>query len=152
MHRLAGNDARRLDVGNGALGRIDGALAVDRITDGVDDAPQQALADRNINNIAGPLDDIPFADHSVIAEQHDADVVLFEVQRHALGAVGKLDHLAGLHLVQTMDAGNAVADGENRADLGDLRFGAERGDLLLQDRRNFSGPDLHLPDPLHGKA
>src|SRR5690606_36169077 len=45
-HRLARDDAGRLDVDALALGRDDRALAVDRIAEGVDDAAEQALADR----------------------------------------------------------------------------------------------------------
>ena len=79
------------------------------------------------------------------AENDDADVVGLEVQRHAARAVLELDHLAGLDLVEAVGAGDAVADAQHLADLGDFRLGAEIGDLALQNRRNFSGADVHQP-------
>ena len=57
----------------------------------------------------------------------------------------ELDHLAGLDLVEAVDAGDAVADGENLADFGDRGFLAEIRDLSLQDRGDFSGADVHQP-------
>jgi hypothetical protein len=56
VHRLARDDARRLDVDAAALGELDRALAVDRIAERVDDAAEQALADRNVDDGAGALD------------------------------------------------------------------------------------------------
>ena len=62
---------------------------------------------------------------AVVAEDHDADIVGLEVEGHALDAAGELDHLAGLDLVEAVDAGDAVADRQHLADLGDIGLGAE---------------------------
>ena len=59
-------------------------------------------------------------------------------------AARKLDHLAGLHVVEAVDARDAVADRQHLADLGDLGFGAEILDLLLEDRGDFRGLDIHV--------
>jgi hypothetical protein len=56
---------------------------------------------------------------------------------------GELDHLAGLDVVEAEDAGDAVADGEDRAHVGDVGFLAEVGDLGLEDGRDFGGADIH---------
>ncbi len=79
----------------------------------------------------------------VLAEDHDADVVGLQVQRHAAHAVLELDHLAGLHVVEAIDAGDAVADRQDLADFGDFGGLAEILDLLFQDRGNFRGADIH---------
>ncbi len=105
---------RRRSVG------VDRALAVDRVAERVDDAAEQALADRNVDDRAGALDGRAFLDLGVRAEDHDADVVGLEVERHALDAVVELDHLAGLDVVEAVDAGDAVADRQHGADFGDL--------------------------------
>jgi hypothetical protein len=81
---------------------------------------------------------------AVVAEDHDADIVGFEVERHALDAAGELDHLAGLDVVEAVDAGDAVTDRQHLADFGDLGLGAEIGDLVLDDLRDFCGADIHL--------
>ncbi len=58
---------------------------------------------------------------------------------------GELDHLAGLDVVEAVDAGDAVTDGQHLADFGDVGFLAEIGDLVLEDGRNFGGADVHQP-------
>src|SRR5262249_49795012 len=78
---------------------------------------------------------------------HDADIVVLEVQRHALDAARELDHLAGLDAIEPVDAGNAVADRQHLADFRDIGLGAEIRDLLLEDCRNFGGADVHQPSP-----
>src|SRR5262249_18620242 len=64
---------------------------------------------------------------------------------HAARAVGELDHLAGLHLVEPVDAGDAVADRKHLADLGHLGFLSEILDLILENRGDLCGPDIHQP-------
>src|SRR6202030_934425 len=120
VHRLARDDAGRLDVDALALGRLDRALAVDGIAERVDDAAEQALAHRRVDDGAGALDGLAFLDLAVGTEDDDTDVVGFEVQRHAARAVFELDHLAGLDVVQPVDAGDTVADGQHLSDFGDL--------------------------------
>src|SRR4029450_441166 len=145
MHRLARNDAGRLDVDTHALVGLDRTLAVDRVAQRVDDAAEQALADRGIHDGAGALDGLAFLDLAVGAEDHDADVVGFEVERHAAGAVLELDHFTGLDVVEAVDAGDTVADGQHLSDFGDLSLLAEILDLVLEDRGNFRGADVHQP-------
>src|SRR5258708_13279244 len=94
---------------------------------------------------AGALDGLAFLDLAVGAEDHDADIVGFEIERHAAGAVLELDHLAGLDIVQTVNAGNTVADGQHLSDFGDFGLLTEILDLVLEDRRNFPGSDVHQP-------
>ena len=124
---------------------LDRALAVDRVAERVDDAAEQARADRHVDDGAGALDGVAFLDVAVGAEDDDADIVGFEVQRHAADAAGELDHLAGLDIVEAIDAGDAVADGQNLADFGDFGLLAEILDLVLKDCGNFRGADVHQP-------
>src|SRR5690606_34319264 len=145
MHRLAGDDAGGLDVHATTLGGAgDRALAVDRLAQRVDHAAQQALADRHVHDLAQAADLVTLGDLGVGAEDHGPDVVALEVQGHALHpGLGELDHLAGLNLVQAVDAGDAVADRQHLADVGNVRLDAEAGDLGLEDGRNLGGADVH---------
>ena len=67
----------RVDVGQRAL-------AVDRLAERIDDAAEQAAADRHIDDGAGALDGVALADAAVVAEHDDADIVGLEIERHAL--------------------------------------------------------------------
>src|SRR5690606_37340480 len=92
MHAFARDDAGRFHVNAAALVSLDRALAVDRLAQRVDDAAEQTLADRDVHDLAKPLDRVAFLEAAVLAEDDDADVVALEVERHALHAAGKLDH------------------------------------------------------------
>ena len=145
VHRLARDDAGRLHLDAAALGGGDRALAVDRVAERVDHAAEQRVAHRHVHDGAGARDGVAFADLPVVAEDHHADVVGLQVQRHAAQAgAGELDHLAGHAVLQAEHAGDAVADAQHLAGLGDVGLGVERGDLLLQDLRDLGGADLHI--------
>src|SRR4029078_6585421 len=120
VHGLARNDAGRLDVDAHPLVGLDRTLAVYRIAERADDAPEQPLADRHVDDGAGALDGLAFLDLAVVAEDDDADVVDFEVQRHAAHSVLELHHLARLHVVEAVDAGDTVTDRQHLADFGDF--------------------------------
>ena len=143
VDRLARDDPGRLDLDPAALGGLDRALAVDRIAEAVDDPAEQRLADRNVDDRAGALDRRAFRNLGVRAEDDDADIVGFEVEGHALGAIGELDHLAGLDIVEAIDAGDPVADRQHGADFGNFGIGVEIRDLVADDAGDFSGADVH---------
>src|SRR6267142_6912392 len=145
VHRFARNDAGRLDVDAHTLVGLDRALAVDGIAERVDHAAEQPLADGRVDDGAGALDGLAFLDLAVGAEDHDTDVVGLQIQRHAAGAVLELDHFAGLNVVETVDAGDAVTDGQHLSDFGNLGLLAEILDLVLEDRGNFRRADVHQP-------
>jgi hypothetical protein len=143
MDRLAWNDARSLHLDPASLAVLDRSLAIDRISECIDDSAEQALADRNVDDRAGPLHGRTFLDLGVRSEDHDTDIVGFEVEGHALGAVVEFDHFAGLDIVESVDPGDSVADREHGPDFGDLRFGVEVRDLVTDDAGDFSGADIH---------
>ena len=115
-HRLAINYARRQTLQREALARLDRPLIVNGIAERIHDAPDQSIADRHGHDFVGALDDVAFADFGVIAEQHRAHLVFFQVQRDAEDVVRELDHFAGHALVESMDARDSVAHGNHRAD------------------------------------
>src|SRR5690606_13144575 len=121
------------------------ALAVDRVTERVHHAAEQAGAHRHVHDGARALDRVAFLDVAVIAEDHDADIVDLKVQRHAAHTAGKLHQFTGLNVVETVNASDTVTDGKHLADLGDLGFLAEILDLVLENCGNFRRADIHQP-------
>src|SRR3546814_10534627 len=62
VDRGARDDPRRLDLDAHALVGQNRPLAVDRVAKAIDDAAEQALADRDVDDRAGALDDVTFLD------------------------------------------------------------------------------------------
>ncbi len=123
----------------------DRALAVERAAERIDDAPEQLLADGDLEQRAGPLDGVALGDVLPLAEQHRADVVGLEVQRQAGDAVGKLEHLERHAVLQAVQARDAVGHRQDGADLGQLGGAAvEPLDAALQNARDLVGVDLHV--------
>ncbi len=56
---------------------------------------------------------------------------------------GKLDHLAGHHAGQAVDAGDAVADFQDRADFADVDLVLVLFDFALNDRSDFVRIEFH---------
>ena len=130
-HRLALDDARRLELERAPLGGLDRALAVERVAERVDDAAEHALADRHAHDLAGAADGLALLDELPLAEERDADVVLLEVEREADDAVLELEHLERDAVLEAVDAGDAVADLQHGADLGEVGL-----DVVLLDPRS----------------
>ena len=145
MHRFTWDDPRCLDIDTGALGGLDRSLAVDRIAEGIHDPSKQAFADRHVDDGAGPFDHIAFLDAAVVTKDNNTDIVRFQVERHAADAAGELDHLTGLDIVQPVDTGDTVSNGQNLTDFGDFCLLAEVLDLIFQDCGNFRGTNIHQP-------
>ena len=78
-----------------------------------------------------------------VAEQHRADALFFEVQRDAEQAVRELEHLAGHRALDAVDARDAVADGDDGADFGDVDVHGVVADVVADDLGDFFGLDLH---------
>ena len=84
VHRLARDNARRLDFDAAAFLASNRALAVDRVAQAINNAAEQSLADGHVNDGTGPFDRVAFLDVPVTTENNDTDIVGLEVQRHTL--------------------------------------------------------------------
>jgi hypothetical protein len=84
---------------------------------GIDHAADQRVADGNLRDLARALDHVAFADRLEVAEEHDADVVLFQVEHQADDVLAEVEQLAGHGVFQAVDAGDAVAGFEHGAGL-----------------------------------
>ena len=56
----------------------------------------------------------------------------------------ELEHLEREAVLEAVDAGDAVADLQDGADLGQVRLDVEVLDPLAQDRRDLFGTKLHV--------
>ena len=134
LHRLAdglaGDDPGGHLLDRRVRLRLDRPLAVDRLSERVDHPPEQAPTHRHLEDAPGALHRVALGDVGVVAHDHGADRVAFEVQGEPEGVAGELDHLALHHLAQPVNAGDAVGEGHDGA------LGA-----------GFH-PDLKVPDPL----
>ena len=140
---LALDDAWGVALDGAQLLRVDGALAVNGLAEGVDDAADEGLADRDGHDAARALDKAALADADVRAEHDDADAALLEVQRHAERAVLEAEQLVGLAFIQSMHLGDAVADLNDVADLILLRLGCIIFDLILDDLTDIVDSEIH---------
>ena len=123
--------------------RGDRALVVERAAERVDDAAEQRLADRDLDDAAGRLDGVAFLDRGGVAEDDRADRLLLEVEGHAHHPARELEHLEGEGGVEAVDLGDAVADLDDGADAAGLDAGVERIDRRLDDAGDLVGADGH---------
>src|SRR5262249_47213474 len=147
LHRLPRDDAGRLELDAPGGRRLERALAVHGLPEGVHHAAEQRLTDRDLGDAAGAADLVTLFDLLLLAEDGDADVVLLEVQDDAVDAVGKLDELARRRLVEAVDPGDAVAAGEDHARLPHLELLLVSLDLLADDVADLGRADLHWSLP-----
>ncbi len=102
--------ALRWSLAIGPLPSIGSPRAFTRLAQRIHDAAHQTVADGNRHNAPGAADFVALHDLLVFAEEHRANLVLFEVQRDAGHVVRELDELPGHHFFQSVNAGDAVAD------------------------------------------
>ena len=139
LHGLPLDDAGRLELERAALRRLDRAEPVERVPERVDDAAEQARADRHAHDLAGATDRLALLHVLPLAEERGADVVLLEVERDAGHAVLELEPLERDAVLEAVDAGDAVADLEDAADLGEVGLDVELLDPILEDRGDLFG-------------
>ncbi len=137
MHGFSRDDAGRDLFNRHGLFRQDRTLAVNRLTERIDDSAEQLLTDRNRHDLLGTLDARAFLDIVIGAEQNGTDKVVLEVERHAGDAAFKFQQLAGHALLQSVHVGNAVTDGDYRTDIGKIQLRFIVFQLLLDDTGNF---------------
>ena len=148
MHGLATHDAGRLDLDAAVDAADDVALAVDRLTEGVDHAAEHRIADGDGEDATGGLHGLAFLDLVGVAEDHRTDRLLVEVQCQADAAVFELEQLVHGAVGQAADAGDAVTDLRDAADGPCLERGLEALEVLLQRGSDVAGAQrefCHVP-------
>ena len=125
----------------------DGAFAVQGLSQGVDDAANQAFAHGHRGDAPCGIHPGAFPDALHGAHDDDAHVVLFQVEGDAQGAVLELNQLLGPDVGQAGGPCNTVAGFNHIAHLFHGHGGLEGLDLLLQFRGNLVEQVRHCPRP-----
>ena len=136
MNRLTGDNARSLEF-NGAIAfSLNGALAINRHTEGVHYAAEHFLARRNLNDTTRCFNLIVFLDCGDIAQQNGAHFVFFKVLSQAeYGLTIRPDEFqkfACHGVFQSIDTRNTVADRDNGTYFTRLNAGIQLVELLTQ--------------------
>ena len=113
---------------------LEGTLAIDGVTEGINDTTEETFTDGNVDDSTGTLDNITLLDQSVVTEHDDTDIVGFQVEGHTLEARRELNHLFGLDVSQTVDTSNTITDRQHTAGFFDLDVVRGVEDTLFQDR------------------
>jgi hypothetical protein len=91
-------------------------LGVKRLTQRVDHAADQGVANRDRGHATGASHLVTLVDFRVLAENRRADIVLLQIKHQAHNVTGKQNQLRHLDVLQTPDAGDAIADLQDGAD------------------------------------
>src|ERR1700733_48712 len=100
------------------------AFVIDWDAEGIHHAADDGVADGDAHDAAGALDLITLFDFGVFAEKHDTDLVFFQVHGDAGYAVREGQELSSHNLIEAVNAGDSVAERDDRANFvdRDLRF------------------------------
>ena len=88
---------------------------------------------------------IALADFGVFSQQHDAHLGFFQVQCKTHDAVRKFEKLTRHDLLQAVNPGYTVADGNDTSNLADIDPRSILLDLFSNNLADFVCFDLHEP-------
>jgi hypothetical protein len=80
IDRLTGDDTGSLDLDSLTLDVLQGTFTVNGVTKGIDNTTEETLADRDIDNGTGSLDNVTLLDESVVTKDDNTDIVGLQVQ------------------------------------------------------------------------
>ncbi len=84
----------------------------------------------------------PSTNMSVFAKEHGSNLILFEIHGDARNAMPELDQFARHDLLETMNAGNAIAHRHDRARLGNIDGALVILNLLPENTGNLVRSDV----------
>jgi hypothetical protein len=117
MHRLSGDDTRGLDLSTRTGGRVDGTLAINGLSETIDDTAQKLGSHGDIHNSSGSLHGVSLKDGTIITEDNHTNIGVLKIEGHSSEARGKDNHLSGLDLVQAVDTSDTISNGNDLTNL-----------------------------------
>merc|ERR1740123_633296 len=142
LDRLSGDDAGGLQSNPVPLLAADGALAVNGVTQSINDTSKDLVTNGDIHNGSSSLDNVSLLDELVITEHDNTNVVRLQVKGHALESRAELHHLLGLDVLETIDTSDTISNGEHTACLLKVDGGGGAEDSLLEDGGDLSSSSL----------
>merc|ERR1711953_578117 len=139
---LHGDDAGGLQPNPVSVLAGDGTLAVNGVAKSINNTAEDLSADGNIHDSSGSLDDISLLDELVVTEDDDTNIVGLQVESHPLQSGAEFNHLLGLDVLEAIDTGDTVSDGEDTAGLLEVDGGGGGQNSLLQDGGDLSSSGL----------
>ena len=101
VHGAPGENTGSLKGGATTLRGLDRTLAVDRVSEGIDDTAKELGANGHVHDLARAFHGVTLLDETIVTEDGNTDVVGFQVKTHAANAGGEFHHL----LCKTMSHG-----------------------------------------------
>merc|ERR1712087_943158 len=139
---LPGDDAGSLQSNPVPVLAEDGTLAINGVAKSINNTTKDLGTHGNIHDSSGSLDNISLFDELVITEDDNTNIVRLQVESHALQSGAELHHLLGLDVLEAIDTGDTVSNGEDTACLLQVDSGGSRQNSLLQDGRDLSRSSL----------
>ncbi len=137
VDRLTLNHAGGNHFNTTKLTRLDGSLAVQRSSRGIDDASEKSFTDGHLSNLAGPLDDIPFFNVGHFSQNCDTDVVRFEIENHAQNTARELKKFHGHRVLNAVNACDTVTDGQDSSRFAYIKLFLIAFNLLRNNLTDF---------------
>ena len=118
VDRLTWRDTRSNFFYRVTLGGLNRTFTVDWIAERINDATEQAFANRNRKEAAGGLGFHAFFEAGDVAHDHATHGVFGEIEGDALQAAWKLNHFIHHNCREAVDGRYTVSEGNNCSDVG----------------------------------
>ena len=142
LDRLSGDDSRGLETNSVSLLAGNRSLAINGVTQSVNNTSKDLHTNWDVNNSSGSLDNISFLNQLVITEHDNTNVVRLQVEGHALQSGAELHHLFGLDVLKTIDTSNTVSNGQDTSSFLKIDGGGGSKNSLLEDGGDFTSSSL----------
>jgi hypothetical protein len=120
----------------------DGTFAVNGLAKGIDDAADHGFADWHGHDASGAFNFIAFAEVLVFAEEHCANLIFFQVHGDAGNPMRELNELTGHDAFEAVDAGDTIAQRDDRTSFGNVYRVVVILNLLAENACYFVCSDL----------
>merc|ERR1719312_2434787 len=142
LDRLSGDDSRGLETNSVSLLAGNRSLAINGVTQSVDNTSKDLHTNWDVHNSSGSLDDVSFLDQLVITKDDNTNVVRLQVESHALQSGAELHHLFGLDVLETIDTSNTVSNGQDTSSFLEIDGGSSSKNSFLKDGGDLSSSSL----------